>query len=373
MSAPSRPPTISGGLDEGALWRVASRTVLFTLGLLLLGWLLVELRAVVVQVLLAIILAAGMAPLVDRLTEPDPLRKHWRPPRALVVLLLYLLLVLILLLLGSLVLPPLFRELEDLARRLPIYADSIQSWLLSLPERYPFLPAVDVTATLGQQLETLASQLIGLLSQAIVVVQVALGIVGGAFNAVFTLILALYMTADSRRIMRYLISFLPVDRHAQAERVVWRIGQRLGGWVRGQLLLSAIIGLLTLIGLSVIGVRYAVLLALIAAVGEAIPMVGPIISAVPAVVIAFIYSPVQGLLTLGLYVLVQQLENHLIVPRVMSRAVSLHPLAVLLALLAGGELMGIAGAILAVPITAALAVIVDEIRHERRDQPSLGS
>jgi predicted PurR-regulated permease PerM len=110
------------------------------------------------------------------------------------------------------------------------------------------------------------------------------------------------------------------DRRAQFERITDHIGDRLGGWVRGQIALSAIIGAITLAGLATIGVPYAVLLALIAAVGEAVPMVGPIISAVPAVIVAFFVSPLHGFLTLGLYVLVQQVENAVVVPKVMETA-----------------------------------------------------
>ena len=114
-----------------------------------------------------------------------------------------------------------------------------------------------------------------------------------------------------------------------------------------------------------LGVPYAVVLALIAGIMEAVPNIGPIIAAVPAVAIAALYSPLQALLVLILYLVIQQLENYIIVPRVMSRAVELHPLAVLVALLVGGELLGVLGAVLAVPVTAAISVIVDEIRAER--------
>jgi predicted PurR-regulated permease PerM len=288
-----------------------------------------------------------------------------------VVLALYLALIALISVIGLLVVPPLAAEIEDLAGGLPTYLADFQAWLRALPARYPFLP-VDLNQVLGRQLQAAATELVGLLGQALVVVRLALGVLGGALNGIFVLILALYITADSRRILDYLVAFLPEDRREQAQRVAGHIGRRLGGWVRGQLLLSAIIGAMTLVGLSLIGVRYAVLLALIAAVGEAIPMIGPFISAVPGVAIAFFQSPLQGFLTLGLYILVQQLENNLVVPRVMSRAVSLHPLAVMLALLAGGELMGVTGAILSVPVTAALSVIVDEARRERlarRDGP----
>jgi predicted PurR-regulated permease PerM len=114
-----------------------------------------------------------------------------------------------------------------------------------------------------------------------------------------------------------------------------------------------------------IGVRYAVLLSIIAALGEAVPTIGPIVSAVPAVAIAFFQSPLQGFLTLGMYVIIQQLENSVIVPKVMERAVALHPLAVLVAILVGAELLGVIGAVLSVPVAAAILVIVEEVRRER--------
>lgn len=353
-------------MTEAAVWRVAARSILLVFAILFLVWLAVQLRAVLVQVLLAIILAAGMTPLVSRFTSSESIgRWRWKPPRALVVLVFYLLLTVIAVTLGALLLPPLVREIEHLVRGLPEDVLVVQAWLEQLAAAYPYLPAVDITQGVAEQLRAAARQITGLLTQALVVVRVALGVLGGALNGIFVLILALYITADSQRILRYLLAFLPEDRRVQAERVAGHIGLRLGGWVRGQLLLSAIVGTITLVGLSAIGVRYAVLLALVAAIGESVPMIGPIVSAVPAVIIAFFQSPLQGFLTLGLYILIQQLENNLIVPKVMARAVSLHPLAVLLALLIGSELMGVTGAILSVPVTAALSVIVDEVRHEK--------
>jgi predicted PurR-regulated permease PerM len=353
-------------LNEAAAWRVAARTVFLVFGLLLLLWTVVQLKQVVVQALLAVIFAAGMAPLVNGVAAfAAQERWRWHPPRALVVLVLYLTLIALLVLLGTFTIPPLLREIEELARRTPTYVSSLQLWLQTLVQTYPFLQPYATDEALSQQLQAVTSQLTALLGQALVLVRFALGILTGALNGIFILILALYMTADSSRIVNYLVGFLPAERQAQAHEVSTNIADRLGGWVRGQLTLSGIIGLVTFVGLSLLGVPYALLLALIAAVGEVIPMIGPIISAVPAILIAFIYSPVLGLLTLGLYVLIQQLENHLIVPKVMERAVSLHPLAVLLTLLAGSELMGVTGAILSVPVAAAISVIVDEVRRER--------
>jgi predicted PurR-regulated permease PerM len=214
-------------------------------------------------------------------------------------------------------------------------------------------------------LSGLVSRLFGVFAQAVYVLQYVVGLVSGVLDVLMILLLALYLTTDGPRIGRYLLAFLPTDRHEQAIRVTSRISIRLGGWVSGQLILCIIIGFMSWLGLTIIGVPYAVVLALVAGVMESVPNVGPIIAAIPAIMVAALYSPFQALLTALLYIVIQQLENYVVVPRVMSRAVELHPLAVLLALMVGGELMGVLGAILAVPVTAAISVIVDEIRSER--------
>lgn len=371
LTRSTAPPAPVTGLTEIAAWRVTTRSILFTLGVLFSVWLLVRLQGVVIQVLLSVIIAAGMMPLVDRLTQPMKLgigRRNWTPPRALVVLVLYVLLFAVLFLLGAVLIPPVVSDVEDLVRRLPEYASQAQTLVATLPERYPFLPPIDLNGGLAGQLGALASQATAVLEQALVLVRVVLGVLSGALNGIFILILALYITQDRERIGRYIVGFMPAARQAQAEGVARRIGARLGGWLRGQIILSVIIGTMTLAGLSAIGVKYAVLLALVAAIGEAVPMVGPIFSAIPAVIVAFFQSPLQGGLTLGLYVIIQQLENNLIVPKVMERAVALHPLAVLVALLAGAELLGVTGAILSVPVAAALSVVLDETRRERQEQ-----
>ena len=185
---------------------------------------------------------------------------------------------------------------------------------------------------------------------------------------IFTFVLALYLTVDGDRVRRYAIEFLPCERRAQALLITERIGLRLGAWARGEALLAAIVGGMTWIGALLIGLPYAAALALIAAVGEVVPNVGPIVAAAPLIAFGLLSSPTQAALALLLAVLVQQLENNLIVPRVMGRAVDLHPVAVMLAILGGAELLGIPGALMGVPVAAGVSVVIAELKQERDSQ-----
>jgi predicted PurR-regulated permease PerM len=353
-------------VTEAAAWRVVSRAILFTIGVLVLLWLIGLIASVIVKLILAVILAAGMKPLVDRLTAIERRRQGlWTPPRGLVVLAVYITMILIVSVAGGLILQVVISEVQNLVNGVPIYAPKIVARVNDLLDLIPGGHDLVADFDIAGQLSGLVSRLFGVFSQALLVFQYVLNLLSGLLDILMILLLALYITTDGPRIGRYLRAFLPADRHDQAARVTDRIFVRLGGWVSGQILLCLIIGFMSWIGLVIIGVPYAAVLALIAGIMEAVPNIGPIIAAVPAIMIAALYSPLQALLALILYIVIQQLENYVVVPRVMSRAVELHPLAVLLALLIGGELMGVLGAVLAVPVTAAISVVVDEIRSER--------
>lgn len=360
-------------VSEASLWRVAYRTVFLVAALAGATLLAIQLQGVIIQIFLATIVACGMSPIVDWMCRtPDRIRGGvvvgWRPSRSVAVLLVYAVLVAGVISIAATVIPPAARDVRDLTRKLPETGRMVAAWATNLPNDLPadmpVPPGLDVGRGLSQALDTVMSQVTSIVGQALVVVQYAVGFLSGALNGVFVLILALYFTSDAHRIIAFAMSFLAPARRPRTQRILGHIGERLGGWLRGQVLLSLIIGGICLVGLLALGVPYAVLLALVAAIGEAVPMVGPVFSAVPAVLVALSVSPTTALLTLGLYVIVQQLENYLIVPRVMERAVSIDPLAVMLALLIGSELMGITGAVLSVPVAAGIAVMLDEIRRD---------
>jgi predicted PurR-regulated permease PerM len=148
-------------------------------------------------------------------------------------------------------------------------------------------------------------------------------------------------------------------------RTIWNdVETTLGAYVRGQAIMVLTIGVASFLGLMALRVDYALPLAVVAGLTEVVPIVGPIIGAVPAVLIAFADSPIKGLLVVGLYVVVQQLEANILVPKVMESNVGLNPLLVIIAIIAGSTLNGVVGALLAIPVAGALQVIAQHLLIE---------
>jgi predicted PurR-regulated permease PerM len=351
-------------MTESAAWRVVMRGILLVFTLTLLTFLIAALQSILVQLALAILVAAATTPTIEALTTSErTLRWRWRPGRGLAALLVFIAAALILFLGAFVILATVGPDVSALATSLPSYVLRAETALQDLLASNPDL-AARISGALPSA-QSLMSGAVALLGQASRLVGVATGLLSGVLYFLFTLILALYLAIDGDRIRRYLIQFMPFDRQDQVLLVTERIGVRLGAWARGEALLGAIIGGLTWVAALVLGLPYAGALALIAAIGELVPNLGPIIAAVPLILVGFLSSPQQGILALVVAVVIQQLENNLIVPRVMARAVNLHPIAVMLAILAGGELLGIPGALLAVPFVASLSVVVDEIQRER--------
>lgn len=361
-------------MTEAAAWRIVVRGIFLVFGILFLVFLLRELRTVVIQMLFAVLLAAAASPIVDALTISEWARRSpLRLPRAMAAILVFLIVALLLLLALVIVVGAVAPDVRRLAMNLPRYLEQAESTLNGMLQD----PALARRLPGGiemPQVKDVLREASGLLGQAPQLLRVATGAFGGIVQVIFTLVLALYLTADGERIRRYVIDLFPSDRQEQASRVSQHVGKRLGAWARGQVILGAIIGGLTWFAVVAIGLPYAGALALLAAIGELVPTLGPIVAAIPFVIIGFLNSPTQGLLALGAAVMIQQLENHLIVPRVMGQAVELHPAVVLVAILAGNELLGIPGALLAVPVAASVAVVVDEIQQERlARQPPVGT
>jgi predicted PurR-regulated permease PerM len=345
--------------------RVLYRAAIFAIAMVALALLVLQLKFVIIQVFAAVIVAAGMAPLVARATDPQ--RAHifgWRPPKAVVVVLIYLVIGVLLVVVGSIMISVALDGLNSLVTRAPEYAATIESWLADLQATSPVLADLHLVDVFGgasgisQTLSRVLGQLLGAAS-------VLFTIFGGAVNVLFVLFMALYMTVDGEKILNYVIVFFPLSRQPQSRRVMTNIVDRLSHWVVGQLLLALVIGTVAGIGLGLLGVPGAPVLGMIWLIAEFIPGIGPFIAAVPSILMGFLAGPTTGVLATIFTLAWSQIESNVVTPRLMGRAVQINSLVVLVALLVGNELLGLVGALFAIPAAAAIAVIVDELRKQR--------
>jgi predicted PurR-regulated permease PerM len=352
-------------MNEVVLARALSRGAILVLALVALALIGIQLKWVLVQLFAAGIVAAGMAPVVTRLSDPQHTRAwRWRPSPALVVLLIYLVVGLFVLTLGTILLQVVLTQGTLLMQRVPQYALTLQDWYARLTQRWTVLDQFDPLSLFGGA-SGVAQWAAGLLGQVLNAASLLLALFGGAINVLFVLFMALYLSVDGPAMRDYLLVFLPVSRQPQVRRVITNISLRQGRWVVGELFLCVIVGAGAGIGLGLIGVPGAPLLALVWAVAEVIPGIGPFISAVPSILLGFLAGPTTGIVATIFTLIWSQVENNVLVPRVMGKAVKLNPLVVLAALLVGSELLGLAGALFAIPLAAALAVVVDELHQER--------
>jgi predicted PurR-regulated permease PerM len=345
---------------------VTYRVALVSIGLVVALLLVVFLRFVLAQLFVAAIIAAGMAPVVRLLTASQ--RRFpwaWHPSRALVVILIYAVAALVLLILGAFVLNSIVDSANTLAAQVPHYSDEVQSWTANLANIAPALHSAAGQASLSE----LAT---GALDQISKTASSLGDILGGIVTIVFILFIALYLTVDAERVRDYSLVFLPRARQAEARRLVNEIALRLGHWVAAQLMLSAVIGGGAAIGLGLLGVPGAALLGVVWAFAEFVPGIGPFISAIPSIALGFLAGPTVGVSAAIFTFIWSQFESNFITPRIMGRALQLSSLVVLIALMVGNQALGLAGALLAIPATAAGSVIVDAIYQTRlRDSGDL--
>jgi predicted PurR-regulated permease PerM len=195
--------------------------------------------------------------------------------------------------------------------------------------------------------------------------QTASIIFGGAVSALLTLVISFYLAVEEKGIENFLRVIIPIEREEYSIGLWKRTQEKIGLWLQGQLLLAVVVGVLVYLGLSILQVPYAMTLAMLSAILEIIPIFGPIIAAVPGVIIAFSVSPSLGLIVVGLYLIIQQFENHLIYPLVVTKIVGIPPTIVIVALLVGAKLAGILGFLLAIPLTTVVVELFSDFEKRK--------
>ena len=200
------------------------------------------------------------------------------------------------------------------------------------------------------------------------VVGLVVSIFGGLMSFIAILIISFYLSVTKNGIENFLGSIVPEKYEPYAIGLWKRSEIKVGRWLQGQLLLGLIMGLVVYVGLSLMGIKYALLLAFLAAVLEIVPIVGPVLAAIPAVFLAFLQGPSLGLWVVLFYVAAQQLENHLLVPVVLGKTTGLNPVVVIIALLVGQQLAGIPGMILSVPLATVIVELLDDFAKHKESR-----
>ena len=342
--------------DPRALIRYA---ILMTALTTIVVWCAFIVRDALLIVYVSVVLAIGFSPIVRIIERQKVLPAAKRLPRWLAILVLYLAILGTVALVVVLVFPPLVRQAAALWDRLPGAFERVQEFLISkgwLKEHLTMREAVERAPGVGGDVVSRVAGAIGNLA-------------GGIFGVITILILTFYMLVDSGRLRESVLRLFARHHRARVDAASREVMEKVSAWLAGQLLLAGSIGVTSAVGLWALGIPFFYVLALLSAVGEMIPIVGPILSAVPAIAVASTLGLKKVVFVIVFFILQQQLENHILVPKIMSRQVGVSPVTVIVSLLIGGSLLGVVGAILAVPTAAILQVIASEVLDERPEAP----
>jgi len=323
---------------------IAFRAAVVVLLVGLAAWWIYIVRDVLVLALLAVVIAAAIHGPVEMLE-----RRGVR--RVLAVVLLYLGLIVVVAVLLALLVPPLLAQARDFATDLPARLGVLSGEINRLLAQLGLSTGGSLVDTILGSLGSLG----GILAR-------VPGVIVGFLSALLLVtFLSALMILERDRARTWAMRFIaPADRPA-LDGLLRKAADRLGAYVRGQLLIMGVTGVGSFVGLTVIGVPFALPLAIFAFLTEAVPIAGPVISGIAMIIVAFTQSPIQGLLAVGLVVIIQQAESLVLVPVIQGRLISISPVAALLAVLAGSAIGDIPGAILAIPVTAIVMVLIDDV------------
>ena len=339
-----------GSNDPRAIVRYA---LVSTALAIVLMWALYEIRSQLLVLYVSALFATGLAPLVRMIERRrlTPIGRR-RLPRSAAILLIYATVLGLLAALAAAVVPPLVDQGRQLWTDLPARLDLLQQKLVE----WGVMPAGTSLAELLKQAPVSGS------TDAVTTVLVTIwGFVGGMFGVVTILLLTFYLLVDSEHLFNLFVRLFPQSQREQVSNVAAKVAVKISAWLGGQILLGFIIGITSAVGLALLGVPYFFVLAVIAGVGEMIPMVGPLLAAIPTIAVAFTVSPSLGVAAAVFCWVIQIVENNLLVPKVMSQQVGLSAITVIVALIIGSSLLGLAGALLAVPTAAILQVLFEEL------------
>lgn len=320
------------------------------------AYVLFLLRDVVLIVLTAVVIASAIEPATRWFMR-------YKFPRTAAVVVTYLLIAVALVGIVYTLLPSLLSETAAFLSQVPEYVNTLD--VQPVLERLASPDSSDAIKNLSSTLSAgdLVSAIRSIISIPGGAFRVISAIFGGVFSFGLIVVLSFYLSVQENGIPDFLRLITPEKQQEYVLQLWKRAQKKIGQWMQGQLLLMLLVGVLVFLGLSIFGVKHAFLFAVLAGLFEVIPLFGPILSSIPAIVVAFTQGGLGlGLTIAGLYIIIQQFENHLIYPLVVNKVVGVPAIVVILALIVGAQLAGFLGALLSVP----LAAVLMEILHDSR-------
>ena len=336
------------------------RTILVVVVLALLAWLLWLARGALTPFVIGGILAYLLLPLVRRIERLWPERGRWaRLRRPLAIGIVYILVIWVVLVVVNLVVPPTLRQLGDLAERAPSLIDEARGRAAVVLEQYHAALPDDIEAAVESNLSQVGS---GLVSGVRTMLTGSLGWLLRTVNVILGLFIVplwlFYVLKDERSGRDFFYSLFPPSIVGDVRNIIGIVNDVLGRYIRGQLLLGLTIGIASFVGLALIGVPYALVLALLNGLFELVPIIGPWLGAVPAIIVTLALAPDKIGFVILFYILLQQVENSLLVPKIQGDAIAINPAILIMALIIAGEVAGVWGLLIAVPMAGVLKGVV---------------
>lgn len=323
---------------EISTWTIA-KFFLFILGLFFLYYI----RNVVAFIFIVVILVAGFTPFVNWLVK-------LRIPRVIAVVILYFLIFVFFTFVIYLIIPPIIEQVTLLSTNINFYSEKLQNININISEL--LFQGRDVLSFVGNSLSQVSGG----------VFRSFLSLFGSAAAALTVFVLTFYILVQEDSIEKFILSLFPKKQQNHALAIYNKISIKLGKWLRGQLVLALIIGFTSYIILRILGIQYALSLAFLAGILEIVPIIGPIIAGLVVIGVAYLTGAAWWqIISIAIsYVIVQQLEAHFLVPKMMGKAIGLSPIIVIIALMIGAQIGGIIGAVLAIPIAAGILVVIQQ-------------
>jgi predicted PurR-regulated permease PerM len=320
--------------------------------ILVLFYVLFLIRGILAILFIALVLASAIDPIVDW-------AQGKKIPRGISVIFIYLITLFVFASAIVLIIPPITEQVNELSANFPLIIDKVVTG-------FELVKSFSLQHGFAEDLQKGLTEVSGGISGAAGGVFSTLkGVIGGTVSFFIIMVITFYMAVEEKAIKKIVWSVAPNRYQVYIMGLINRMQQKIGLWLRGQLILSLIIFTLTFVGLSILGVEYALVLAMIAGLTEFVPYLGPTLASIPAIFLAFTQSPMLALFVAALYYIIQLTENNIIVPKLMQKVVGLNPIVSIAVLLIGFEIGGIAGAILSIPVTTAVSVFLDDIFNDR--------